>query len=157
MSIPKKLENYLFAEHVPYRHLTHRQAYSAQEVAAAQHVPGRMMAKAVMLKSDGDFVMAVLPANRKIDLTDLRAQTGLPNIDLANEWEFAWMFPDCEVGAMSPFGNLYGIPVYVDASLATQSEIAFNAGTHVDVIRMKYQDFERLVRPTVIRAGKKAA
>lgn len=153
MNIPARLENYLAEKHVPYTRSTHRLAYSAPGVAAAQHVAGWSVAKTVILKAEDQFLMVVLPAPMKVDLHLLREQLPFKHLELADEWEFGRLFPDCQLGAMAPFGNLYGLPVYVEESLARQDEIVFNAGTHVDTIRMKYKDFEQLVGPTVIHAA----
>jgi Ala-tRNA(Pro) deacylase len=153
MNIPARLENYLAEKHVPYTRSTHRLAYSAQGVAAAQHVAGWTVAKTVILKTENQFLMVVLPAPMKVDLHLLREQLPFKELELADEWEFGRLFPDCQLGAMAPFGNLYGLPVYVEESLARQDEIVFNAGTHVDTIRMKYKDFDQLVRPSVIHAA----
>ena len=157
MNIPARLENYLTEKHVPYTRSTHRLAYSAQGVAAAQHVGGWTVAKTVILKTENQFLMVVLPAPMKVDLHLLREQLPFSQLELADEWEFGRLFPDCQLGAMAPFGNLYGLPVYVEESLARQDEIVFNAGTHVDTIRMKYKDFDRLVGPTVIHAATMSA
>jgi Ala-tRNA(Pro) deacylase len=129
--------------------LIHRQAYTAQDVAAAAHVPGRELAKSVVIKADDRFVLAVLPAPRKVDLEGLRQTLGASEVRMAHESEFASLFPGCEMGAMPPFGNLYGVDVYVDEALSQDEEIVFNAGTHVDAVRMRYKDFERLVKPAV--------
>jgi len=153
MNIPARLENYLAEKHVPYTRSTHRLAYSAQGVAAAHHVAGWTVAKTVILKTEDQFLMVVLPAPMKVDLHLLREQLPFNQLELADEWEFGRLFPDCQLGAMAPFGNLYGLPVYVEESLAKQDEIVFNAGTHVDTIRMKYKDFDQLVGPTVIHAA----
>ena len=153
MNIPARLENYLAEKHVPYTRSTHRLAYSAQGVAAAQHVAGWTVAKTVILKTENQFLMVVLPAPMKVDLHLLSEQLPFSQLELADEWEFGRLFPDCQLGAMAPFGNLYGLPVYVEESLARQDEIVFNAGTHVDTIRMKYKDFDRLVGPAVIHAA----
>jgi Ala-tRNA(Pro) deacylase len=153
MSIVKRLKEYLEENQVPYTHCTHRLAYTAQEIAAAQHVPGREMAKTVVLKVDQNFALLILPAVRKIDLKALKDELHYKHIDLATEKEFSSLFPDSDVGAMIPFGNLYKLPVYVDRSLAAEEEIFFNAGTHIDTIRMKYQDFSRLVRPQLVTAS----
>lgn len=153
MNIPARLEKYLAEKHVPYTRATHRLAYSAQGVAAAQHVAGWTVAKTVILKAEDRFLMVVLPAPMKVDLHLLREQLPFKQLELADEWEFGRLFPDCQLGAMVPFGNLYGLPVYVEESLARQEEIVFNAGTHVDTIRMKYKDFEQIVGPTVIHAA----
>ena len=153
MSIAKRLKEYLEENKVPYTHCTHRLAYTAQEVAAAQHVPGREMAKTIVLKADGQFVLVVLPATLKADLKALRTQLPYKHIELASESEFSALFPDSEVGAMVPFGNLYDLRVYVDKSVASSQQIVFNAGTHVDTIRMAYKDFERLVQPQLVDAA----
>ena len=153
MNTPARLEKYLAERHVPYTRTTHRLAYSAQGVAAAQHVAGRKVAKAVILKTEDQFLMVVLPAPMKVDLYLLREELPFKHLELADEWEFGRLFPDCQLGAMAPFGNLYGLPVYVEESLAREDEIVFNAGTHVDTIRMKYKDFDRLVGPTLIHAA----
>ena len=153
MSIAKRVKDYLEQTHVPYSHCTHRLAYTAQEVAAVQHVPGKEMAKTIVLKADSEFVMVVLPAVMKINMKVLRDELPFTHVELATESEFAELFPDSELGAMAPFGNLYGLPVYVDRSLAEDAEIVFNAGTHVDTIRIKYADFSRLVKPVIVDAA----
>lgn len=153
MSVANRLKEYLEEQRVPYTHCTHRLAYTAQEVAAAQHVPGRQLAKTIVLKADSQYILLALPAIMKVDLKMLRDELPFKHIELATEREFAALFPDCELGAMAPFGNVYHLPVYVDKSLTTQDEITFNAGTHVDTIRIKYADFARLVRPQLIRAA----
>ena len=135
---------------VPYEHRVHRPAYTAQQVAEETHVSGSIVAKTVMVKVDGRSVMAVLPAPMHVDTARLRRALGAEMLRLANETEFQGLFPDSELGAMPPFGNLYGIPVYVEESLARDREIVFNAGTHQDAIRMLYDDFARLVSPQVI-------
>ncbi|MDD5544322.1 MAG: YbaK/EbsC family protein [Acidobacteriia bacterium] len=150
MAIPDRLKEYLEAQAVPYTHCTHRLAYTAQGVAAAQHVPGSAMVKTVIMRGGEKFFMVVLPATRKVDLPALEHALPYDKIQLASEYEFAVLFPDSEVGAMAPFGNLYGLPVFVDTHLSGCNEIVFNAGTHTDTIRMSYQDFNRLVHPTVI-------
>jgi Ala-tRNA(Pro) deacylase len=153
MSIARRVKDYLEQNKVPYTHCTHRLAYTAQEVAAAQHVPGREMAKTIILKTDSQFAMLVLPAVMKIEMKTLRDELPFAHLELATEKEFAELFPDSEVGAMAPFGNLYGLPVYVDKSLAEDTEIVFNAGTHVDTIRIKYADFIRLTQPVIVDAA----
>lgn len=153
MSIATRVKDYLEQNKVPYSHCTHRLAYTAQEVAAAQHVPGREMAKTIVLKTDSQFVMVVLPAVMKINIKVLRDELPFSHVELATEKEFAALFADSELGAMAPFGNLYGLPVFVDKSLAEDAEIVFNAGTHVDTIRIKYADFSRLVKPVIVDAA----
>jgi len=153
MSIAKRVKQYLEESKTPYIHCTHRLAYTAQEVAAAQHVPGREMAKTIVLRADGQFLLVALPAIMKIDMKALRDELPFKQVELATEKEFASLFPDSEIGAMVPLGNLYNLPVYVDKTLSADEEIVFNAGTHVDTIRMKYKDFERLVQPRIIDAA----
>lgn len=145
-----KLKTYLQGRGVKYESIDHLPAYTAPEVAEAAHVPGRDFAKTVIVRTAGHLAMVALPANRKIVLSDLRQMLGDPDLKLATEEEFAEQFPDCELGSMPPFGNLYGLPVYVAKSLAQELEIAFNAGTHREVIRMSFGDFAELVQPTVL-------
>ena len=146
----EKLKAFLDANRTKYVSLVHSPAYTAQEVAASAHITGRALVKTVIVKIDGRFAMALLPSNRKVVLQDLRDVTGTDDVTFASEDEFKRLFPDCEVGAMPPFGNLYGMDVFVAPSLAQNPEIAFNAGTHTEVIKMDYRDFERLVQPKVL-------
>jgi Ala-tRNA(Pro) deacylase len=145
-----KLKNYLDENHVKYVCINHSKAYTAQEVAASAHVPGGSLAKVVMVELDGELAMAVLPANRKVILQDLRDVTGSNQVRFASEDRFKGRFPDCEIGAMPPFGNLYGMDVFVAPSLINHAEIAFNAGSHEEIIKLAYADFERLVNPRVL-------
>ncbi|MEY4387510.1 MAG: hypothetical protein RLY20_2793 [Verrucomicrobiota bacterium] len=146
----KTLKQFLDANRVKYVSIIHSAAYTAQEVAQSLHLPGRVMAKVVIVELDGKLAMAVLPATRKIVMQDLRDVTGCEGVKFASEAEFKNRFLDCEVGAMPPFGNLYGMEVFVSEELSRSREIAFNAGSHVEVIRMAYVDFERLVQPKVL-------
>ena len=146
----RKLKEYLNSEGVKYVSIVHSPAYTAQEVAESAHVAGRKLAKTVIVQLDGQKAMAVLPANRKIVLQDLRELTGSDQVKLVPEDEFAKLFPGCEVGAMPPFGNLYGMDVYAAGSLADNEDITFNAGSHTEVIQLAYRDFERLVQPKVL-------
>lgn len=146
----RKLKEFLDREKVKYVSIIHSTAYTAQEVAASAHITGRELAKTVIVELDGKMAMAVLPANRKIVLQDLREVTGSDQVKFASEEEFRKMFPDCETGAMPPFGNLYGMDVYVAEALTRNEEIAFNAGSHTEVLRLRYHDFERLVHPRVV-------
>lgn len=146
----KKLKEFLDANGVKYVSIIHSKAYTAQEVAASAHVSGRVMAKTVIVELDGEMAMAVLPANRKIVLQDLREITGSDQVKFASEEKFKARFPDCETGAMPPFGKLYVMEVYVAESLSQNEEIAFNAGSHIEVIKLPYRDFERLVEPKVV-------
>ncbi len=145
-----KIRNYLDSHGVKYIVVTHSPAYTSQEVAASAHVSGKEMAKTVVVELDGRKALAVLPANQKIVLQDLREITGSEDVKFVPEQDFKDLFPDCEIGAMPPFGNLYGMDVYVAPALTEQEEIAFNAGSHTDLIRMAYEDFERLVQPRVM-------
>lgn len=146
----KKFLQYLEEQGIKHALIRHAPAVTSQEVAAQSHIPGWEVAKTVIVKLDGKLAMAVLPAPAKIDFNLLRQATGAQHAELASEEEFAGRFPDCEVGAMPPFGNLYGMPVYVDASLTEDEQIAFNACSHAEVVRMAYADFARLVKPKVV-------
>ena len=146
-----KMKEFLDREKVKYVSIVHSTAYTAQEVAASAHVTGKELAKTVIVELDGEMAMAVLPANRKIVVQDLRDITGSDQVKFVPEEEFKKRFPDCETGAMPPFGNLYGMDVYMAESLRENDEIAFNAGSHTEVIKMAFNDFERLVHPKVVQ------
>ncbi len=146
-----KLKQFLDDNRIKYIAIRHSPAYTAQEIAASAHVSGRELAKTVMIKVNGKMAMAVLPASFHIDFEQLKEALGAQDVELATEAEFKDLFPECELGAMPPFGNLYGMDVYVADSLAEDEEIAFNAGSHTELIRLAYRDFERLVNPKVIR------
>lgn len=147
----KKLKEYLDTHKIEYITINHSLAYTAQRIAASAHIPGKDIAKTVVLKVDGKLVMAVLPASCKINLDLLKNVLNASLIEISSEKEFSTLFPDCEVGAMPPFGNLYGMDVYVAEKLTLDEEIAFNAGSHRELIRLAYRDFEKLVKPTVIK------
>ena len=147
----KKLKEFLDSNRVKYVTVSHSLAYTAQEIAATAHVPGKDLAKTVIIKADGRMAMTVLPASYKIDFAILAQAIGARKVELATEREFKQMFPDCELGAMPPFGNLYGMDVYVAQSLTEDSEIVFNAGTHTELMRLSFQDFMRLVQPRVVK------
>jgi len=149
MPIFTRLREFLDRNKVPYKVVEHRQAFTAQEVAEVEHVPGMELAKVVILRSGADFVMAVLPAPYRVDLDRATSALGKKDLRLATEAEFKGLFPQCEPGAMPPFGNLFDLPVYVDQTLTRDEQIVFNAGTHTQTVKMKYADFARLVRPTV--------
>jgi Ala-tRNA(Pro) deacylase len=142
-----KLKKFLDQNKVRYVTIDHSPAFTAQEIAASAHIPGKDMAKTVMVNIDGEMAMAILPASYQIDLQRLRDALGARTVELANEIEFKDRFPECEVGAMPPFGALYGMPVYVADVLSEDEKIAFNAGTHSQLIQMAYADFERLAEP----------
>ena len=147
MAILKRLKAMLDEAKVPYKVYDHALAYTAQEIAAKQHFSGNEMAKVVMLQVDDTLLMAVIRGNDKISLNEVRDSLGARHVRLATEDEFIARFPECEIGAMPPFGNLFGVKVYVDAALAKDEFIYFNAGNHVQTVHMKYKDFERLVKP----------
>jgi Ala-tRNA(Pro) deacylase len=149
MSVAAKLQNFLDVNRTPYHVLKHHERYTALEIAAALHVAGRDLAKVVVVKADGRYAMAVLPAPWKVDLDQLARAMGVGRVELAKEEEMRDLFRDCEVGAEPPFGNLYGLPVYVDRTLTEDQDIFFEAGSHKEAIKMAYADFERLVHPRV--------
>jgi Ala-tRNA(Pro) deacylase len=143
----QKLKEFLDSHNIKYVTISHSLAYTAQEIAASAHIAGKELAKTVMVKTDDKMAMAVLPASYKVRFDLLKKAAGASKIELANEQEFRDMFPESEVGAMPPFGNLYGMEVFVDESLSQDEEIAFNAGSHTELIKLAYRDFQRLVNP----------
>lgn len=147
----QKLKKFLDENDVKYVTITHSAAVTSLEIAASAHVKGQQLAKTVIVKLDGKMAMAVLPANYAVDLDLLQLETESTTAELAAEEEFAPLFAGCEAGAMPPFGNLYGLPVYVEQSLSVNESIAFNAGTHRELVKMSYKDFVRLVEPVVIK------
>lgn len=147
----KKLKEFLDSHGVKYVSMIHSTAYTAQEIAAASHIRGRELAKTVILKISGKMAMAVLPASYKVDIDVLKKHSGAEKVELATEDEFKDRFPGCELGAMPPFGNLYDMEVYVAEKLKENEEIAFNAGSHSELIKVSYKDFEKLVKPKVLR------
>jgi Ala-tRNA(Pro) deacylase len=148
-----KLKKYLDENRVRYITIQHSVAFTSQEVAAKMHIHGWELAKTTILKADGALLMAVLPAPCKVDLERMRRAINAKTVTIAAEEEFRTRFPECELGAMPPFGNLYDIPVYVDEQLAEDPSIVFNAGTHTEAIRMDFKDFARLVKPKVLSFG----
>jgi Ala-tRNA(Pro) deacylase len=147
----KKLKSFLDENKVKYISIQHSSAYTAQEIAAIAHIPGKDLAKTVIIKIDGKMAMAVLPASYKVSFDNLKDTLGVKEVRLAYEQEFMDKFPDCEVGAMPPFGNIYGMDVYLAESLSEDEEIAFNACSHTELIKMSFIDFERLVKPKRIK------
>ncbi len=145
----QRLKEFLDSQQVKYVSIRHSPAFTAQEIAASAHVPGKELAKTVMVKIDGRMAMAVLPASLKVDFQRLQQAAGAERVELAPEKEFRDMFPGCEVGGMPPFGNLYGMDTYVAPQLAEDAEIAFNAGNHTELLKLAYADFQRLVEPKV--------
>ncbi len=148
MPMLKALRDVLETNHIPYQLRTHPRTYNSQATAAVQHVPGKQMAKVVMIKKDGQPLMTVLPASHRVNLTRLQATLG-GEIELEREQEFRRLFPHCETGAEPPFGNLFGLEVWVDTALAEDEEIICNAGTHFQTVRLRYADFAWLVQPHV--------
>ena len=147
----QKLKSYLDGNNIEYVTISHSPAYTAQRIAELTHTPGKEMAKTVIVKLDDKFAMAVLPASHRVDLDYLKRGVDAERVEVATEQEFKDLFPDCELGAMPPFGNLYDMDVYVAQRLTDDEEIAFNAGSHTELVRMAYKDFETLVGPKVIR------
>ena len=147
----KKLKEFLDGNNIKYVSIRHSSAYTAQEIAASAHISGKEFAKTVMIKIDGKMAMAVLPASYQVDFSKLEEIFGTKKVSMASEAEFKYAFPDCEVGAMPPFGNLYDMEVFVAETLAEDEEIGFNAGSHTEMIKMKYEDFARLVQPHVLK------
>ena len=146
----RKLKEFLDSNKVKYVSISHSTAYTATEIAASAHIPEKELAKTVVLKIDGKMAMAVLSASHKVDFDRLKGTLGAGSVELASEVEFKDRFSDCDIGAMPPFGNLYGMEVFVADSLAEDKEIAFNAGSHTELIKLSYGDFERLVKPKVV-------
>lgn len=147
----KKLIEYLDENKLKYVVISHSPAFTAQEIAASAHIRGKELAKTVIIKIDGKMAIAVLPASFNIQFENLKTMLGAKTVRLAYEQEFIDKFPDCEIGAMPPFGNLYNLDVYVAESLADTKEIAFNACSHSQLIKMEYADFERLVKPVKLK------
>lgn len=145
----KKLKEFLDQNGVKYVSVSHSPAFTAQEIAASAHIPGKELAKTVMVIIDGKMAMAVVPASYNVDLSALEATAGSGKVTLASEDEFKNLFPDCEPGAMPPFGNLYDMPVYAAESLAEDDQILFNAGSHTELVRLSFADFARLVQPKI--------
>jgi len=146
-----RVKEFLDTNRIHYGSIVHPTSYTAQGTAAYAHVSGKELAKTVIVRVDSQLAMAVLPASSQLDLSGLKKLTKAKSVGLAAEPEFELRFPDCDLGAMPPFGNLYGMPVYVDEMLTYDKEIAFNAGSHNELVRMKYEDFERVVNPIVGR------
>lgn len=147
----KKLKDYLDSNNIKYVTIKHSRAYTAQEIAASAHIPGKELAKTVIVKVDGELAMAVLPASFMIDFTQLKKAIAAKKVSLAHEEDFSQHFSGCDIGAMPPFGNLYGLKVYVAESLTADEEIVFNAGSHTELIKLSYKDFEALVKPEILK------
>ena len=155
MAIPRNIKQYLFHCYASYTHKKHTVAFTSQEIAQAEHVSGRQFAKTVILNSGQKLIMAVVPADHIIDIDTLKEKIGCDHLTLASEKDFIETFPSCQPGAMPPFGRLFGLPVYCDHVLAQQSEIEFNAGTHIDTIRMEFGTFTKLENPLLLTFSEK--
>jgi len=154
MPIPAHISNFLESQHVPYQSYTHSRAYTAQGIAQAQHLSGKRLAKVVMVIGDENrMIMAVVPASHRVDLERLGQALNTKNIRLATEEEFKDTFPECELGAMPPLGNIYHLDVWIDEKLKSNPIISFNAGTHSEIIQMSFADFDRLVQPKTASFG----
>lgn len=152
-----RLTDYLDEHGKKYVIVKHSPAFTAQEVAASAHIPGKDMVKTVMVKADGDMKMVVLPSTHDVDFNSIREALEAEEVELASEEEFEELFPDSELGAMPPFGNFYEIDTLVAESLTNDEIIAFNAGTHKEVIKMAYNDYQELVQPEILPIGVKHA
>lgn len=150
MECKQKLEKYFRDNGVEFQAMTHRTAFTAQEMAAAQGVKGKLVAKVTMVSAEGKIAMLVLPASYRIDFAKVKEALGVKEARLAQEADFAGLFPDCDTGAMPPFGNLYNVPVFVDRVLTQDPEIVFPAGTHQDTMKIAYKDYARLAQPSVV-------
>ena len=148
-TVLRKLKDYLEKNQVRYEEGYHERVYTSQEIAAAMHVPGRELAKVVMVKVDGKMVMLVLPASYQVETKKLKKTLQCKKIAIAKEKDFEELFPDCEIGAMPPFGNLYDLEVWVDQVLTGDEFIVFRAGSHVETLKIRYNDYARLVNPRV--------
>lgn len=157
MPLTDRLRRFLDSLHAEYSLSAHANAVTAREVAAAAHLPAREVAKSVVVFGDGEYYMIVLPANRLLDFREVRLALGLTQVRLATEDELSKLFPDCELGAMPPVGSLYGLPVYLDSTLAAEDIIAFNGGTHQDAVTMKTAEFRRIFHPLVVPLAREVA
>jgi len=157
MPLSERLRSFLDSHQAEYSITTHSKAFTAREVAVAEHLPAREVAKTVVVFGDGEYHMIVIPANKLVDFQEVRLALGLSQVRLATEDELAKLFPDCELGAMPPVGGVYGFAVYLDSSLASEDTIAFNGGTHRDVIHMRTADYRRLAQPTIVSLAREPA
>ena len=150
MAIPQRIRDYLESQDVPYEELHHSQAFSAQEMAHSLHVSGKICAKAVVAEGDHEVVIIVVPATHRLKVGEFKSAMKAHQFEMLVESELVGLFPDCDLGAVPPFGNLYGMEVFMAESLTDNEVIAFNAGSHTEVIKLAYKDFERLVKPKVV-------
>ena len=157
MAVLARLHQFLVKNNVSYTHHVHPTVYTAREVATIEHLSEHRVAKTVVFSGDEGYGMAVLPADYVVEMLELRAAIGLSRVRLATEKEIAELFPDCELGAMPPFGNLYNLETYLESGLADEEKIAFNAGTHRDVVYLRMDDYKRLVRPAIVHFSRLVA
>ena len=150
-SCAERVREHLMATGVGYSLSDHDPAFTAQELAAAEHVPGRMVAKPVILWAGGELVMAVVPATSRVDLDLAAASLAVPAVAMAQESEFAERFPDCERGAEPPFGSLYGMRTCIDVSMTTIHELVFAAGSHSRSMKIDTQDYLEAAKPDIVR------
>lgn len=151
MAIPQRIRDYLDSQDVSYEPIHHSQAFTGQEVAHSMHISGKKLAKTLVLEGDGKLVMAVIPASHRLNLQDLRAAMEVHRLEMLPEGELVKLFPDCDLGAIPPFGSLYGLAVWVDRTVSDAEDVVFCAGTHEDCVRMKYSDFAKLSKPRLGR------
>lgn len=156
MAISKKIKTYLDKNKIKYSTMKHKEAFTAQEIAAAQHIPGKQVVKTVLVKADDKYILAVLPAVHMVNFDSLKKVLKAKKVSLASEDDISKLIPDFEVGAMPPFGNMFDLPVYADSLLKEDKDIVFNAGSHTDMIKIKYKDFEKLANPVIGEFGKQA-
>jgi len=149
MSLSKRLEDFLKKKKIKFQKIVHAETFTSQQTAQAEHMSGRQVAKVVIVKADGKDVMAVLPASHKLDLVKLKSVLKAKELRLEEEQEFIKIFPDCEKGAMPPFGALYDVPLYIDKSFTENKSISFNAGNHKESVKMTYEDYEKLAKPKI--------
>jgi len=157
MPLSDRLQRFLDSRQAKYAISSHHTAFTAREVAAVEHLPAREVAKVVVVFGDGKYHMIVIPANRLVDFQEVRHTLGLTQARLATEEELAKLFPDCELGAMPPVGEVYGLPLYLDSSLLDEEMIAFNGGTHRDILHMKTEDYRAMTQPTMVSLAREAA
>jgi Ala-tRNA(Pro) deacylase len=151
MAVPQRIRDYLDSQDVPYELLHHSQAFTGQEVAHSLHLSGKRLAKTVVLEGDGKRLMVVIPASYRLNLQELRGVLEVNRLEMLPESELAKLFPDCDLGAIPPFGSLYGLEVWVDRAVSDAEEVVLCAGTHEDCLRMKYGDFAKLAKPRLGR------
>jgi Ala-tRNA(Pro) deacylase len=147
----QRLINLLDQNKIHYTVISHSDTYTSAATGAVTHIPGRAIAKTVMVRVNGEPAMSVIPGSRHLDLNSLKKELGTKEVQLMSELEFASAFPDCDIGAMPPLGVLYKLPVYVDERLSREGEIVFNAGSHHELVRLAYKEFEQLQHPKVLR------